>query len=268
MSLVAEFYQDAGKEWQRLDLPLCRIEFATTLHMIEKHVVGHGRVADIGGGPGRYIVGLLSRGYRATLFDLSAQNVAFAEARVSELGLTADAFLVGDARDLSLLDGQEYDAILALGPLDHIIDRQERIAFLMAAKSLLGSNGILIGAHLNAWGICEIPPNGRTGRFADSRNVGSLLTGASFADKRACSGFTECHWSTPDDALAEIQEAGFIILEEAGAEGFASGTRNELDKVARHNPAAFDQIIEFGVLTSTLPQYRRATDHFIVVARA
>src|SRR5690349_19381282 len=31
MSLVADFYKDAQKEWDRLDIPLCRIELASTL---------------------------------------------------------------------------------------------------------------------------------------------------------------------------------------------------------------------------------------------
>jgi hypothetical protein len=36
MSLIAEFYKDAKKEWDRLDIPICRIEFAATLDLIEK----------------------------------------------------------------------------------------------------------------------------------------------------------------------------------------------------------------------------------------
>jgi hypothetical protein len=54
MSLVPEFYKDAQKEWDRLDIPLCRIEFASTLALIDEYMAGAGKiVADIGGGPGR-----------------------------------------------------------------------------------------------------------------------------------------------------------------------------------------------------------------------
>jgi aminoglycoside/choline kinase family phosphotransferase len=94
------------------------------------------------------------------------------------------------------------------------------------------------------------------------------LTGAKFSGALACSGFTECHWSVPDDAREEIEDAGFFVLEEAGAEGFAGGLRNEIAGIAKHNPALFEQVIAFGVLTSKLPQYRRATDHLLLVGRA
>jgi hypothetical protein len=55
------------------------------------------------------------------------------------------------------------------------------------------------------------------------------------------------------------------VLEEA--EGFAGGLRREITAIAKHIPAAFAQVIAFGVLTGKLPQYRRATDHFLLVGR-
>jgi hypothetical protein len=49
MDLVREFYKDAQTEWDRLDIPLCRIEFASTLSLIDAHFRKGMRVADIGG---------------------------------------------------------------------------------------------------------------------------------------------------------------------------------------------------------------------------
>ena len=70
MSLVREFYKDAQKEWDRLDIPLCRIEFASTLALIDEYMAAAGKtVADIGGGPGRYTIQLLKRGCSVTLLD-------------------------------------------------------------------------------------------------------------------------------------------------------------------------------------------------------
>jgi S-adenosylmethionine-dependent methyltransferase len=98
------------------------------------------------------MIELLKRGCRATLVELSPDNVAFAKASVTENDLTADAFLVGDARDLSSLRGQHFDGILALGPLYHLTEQSERITFLKDARSLLRPDGILIAAYLNGGG--------------------------------------------------------------------------------------------------------------------
>jgi S-adenosylmethionine-dependent methyltransferase len=256
MSSVHEFYKNAQREWDRLDIPLCRIEFASTLALIDTYFVKGMKVADIGGGPGRYTIELLKRGCQATLFDLTAENITLARTKVAETGLTADKFVVGDARDLSALGDQCFDGILALGPLYHLTDRQQRIAFLQAARSLMNSRGTLIAAYLNAWGIARTLLTDAPAWFAESGNMDRLLTGAKFVGPHACSGFSECHWSIPDHARAEIEEAGFLVLEETGAEGFAGGLGNEIAGIAKQDPALFERIIPFGVLTSKLPQYR------------
>ena len=269
MSSVREFYRDAQKEWDRLDIPFCRIEFASTLALLDRHICGpKWTVADIGGGPGRYTIELLKRGHRVTLLDLSPENIALAETKLAEFGLRAEQLLVGDARDLSALNGQRFDAVLALGPLYHLTARPERIAFLRAARLLLKPNGVLIAAYLNAWGIARSLLTDAPTWFAENAKAASLLTGGEFSGARACSGFTECHWCIPEDARKELEEAGFTIVEEAGAEGFASGARNEIAAIAKNDPALFDKILEFAVQTSALPQYRRVTDHLLLVGKA
>lgn len=267
MKSVKTFYKDAQKEWDRLDPPLGRIEFASTRKLIDTYFKEGGRIADIGGGPGRYIVELSKRGFHVTLFDLSPENVAFAATKAAEAGLKPNSLLVGDARDLSELGGLGFDGILALGPLYHLTERWEGISFLNAARRLPNPDGILIAAYLNAWGIARTLLSDAPEWFEDGTNLSSLLNGGAFDDAHACSGFTACSWSTPDEAAEEIREAGFTILEEAGAEGFAGGLRNEIEALAQNNPVAFNRAIAFGVHTSRLAQYRRATDHLLLVAK-
>jgi len=48
------------------------------------------------------MIELLKRGCHGTLFDLSPENIAPAKVKVAELDLTADDFLIGDARDRAL----------------------------------------------------------------------------------------------------------------------------------------------------------------------
>ena len=102
--VVKEFYNsNAALEWGRLDLPLCRAQFVSTLRLIEKYFPGRGRVCDVGGGPGRYSIELIRRGYGVTLFDLSDEEVRLARANLDKLGLSAEQLVVGDAQDLGAL---------------------------------------------------------------------------------------------------------------------------------------------------------------------
>src|SRR5829696_414883 len=118
--IVKEFYNsNATLEWERLDLPLCRVEFQSTLRLIAKYFPERGRVCDIGGGPGRYSIELIRHGYEVTLFDLSDEEIRLARARLDDLGLCAEKLIVGDAQDMSDVASESFHAALLLGPMYH-----------------------------------------------------------------------------------------------------------------------------------------------------
>ncbi len=128
MSEVVRSYYDreVEREWGRLDRPYRRLELVTTLQLVSRYFPVQGHLADIGGGPGRYTVELLRRGFRVTLVDLSPRAVAFAQAKLAELGLEAEAILCADARDLAVLPPEAFDGALLMGPLYHIVDEAGR----------------------------------------------------------------------------------------------------------------------------------------------
>ena len=89
----------------------------------------------------------------------------------------ANEFLVGNARDLRCSVAGAFDGILALGPLYHITEGPQRIAFLKVARSLLAPGGILIAAYLNAWGIARSLLSDASWWFGTDENVDCLLAG-------------------------------------------------------------------------------------------
>jgi SAM-dependent methyltransferase len=264
--VVREFYDsDVEREWRRLDEPLCQIEFASTVRLIEKYFPSAGRVCDIGGGPGRYTVALARRGYRATLVELSDGLVKRAQAALSEAGVSAERLLCGDACDLSELPSAHFDAGLLLGPLYHLVDPPKRLAALAELRRVLKVGGVGIVAYLNSWGILRCGVGDFPVRYADLSFTWSLLGEQSFRGSLA--GFTECYWATPGAALREVGEAGFEVVSYCGAEGFAGGMRPMIEGIAAGQPAAFRNLVYMGAETSELPQYRDATEHLHIVVR-
>jgi len=202
------------------------------------------------------------------LVDLSAENIALARILIGLAGYATEDLIVADARDLSVLDGRYFDAILALGPLYHLTCRMDRVSFLSRrARSVLKAGGILIACYLNAWGIARTLLSDLPEWFSDSVRLQALRTGGDFSGAEACSGFTECSWSTPALARAELEEAGFMCIDEIGVEGFAAGCRKEVEQIAASQRGWFAHVVQFGVETSRLPQYRYATDHLVFVAK-
>ena len=264
---VKDYYNEhAENEQNRLDLPLCRIEFVSTLRLIDKYFPKQGRVCDIGGGTGRYTIELLRKGYLVTLLDLSDEEIRLATLQLNKHGLSAEQLIVGDARDLSTLESDTFDAALLLGPMYHIVEPNERAKVLHELKRILKPEGVAIIAYLNSWGLIKTGIKDFPHWYKDISFLRSMLREHTFTEQ-SLSGFTECYWSTSEAALHETKEAGFEVLSYAGVEGFAAGMGMMLEQLVTDSPEAYENIVQMAAETCELEQYRDSTDHLHIVVR-
>ena len=264
---VKDFYNShAENEQNRLDLPLCRIEFVSTLRLIDQYFPKQGRICDIGGGTGRYTIELLRRGYSVTLLDLSDEEIRLADIQLNKNGLSAEQLIIGDARDMSMLASNTFDAALLLGPMYHIVERNDRAKVLRELNRILKPQGVAIIAYLNSWGLIRTGVGDFPHWYKDISFLRSMLSEHTFAGN-SLSGFTECYWSTSEAALQEIKESDLEVVSYAGAESFAGGMGVLLEQLATDNPEAYENIVQMAAETSELVQYRDSTDHLHVVAR-
>ncbi len=262
MSKCVRTYYDSApeREWERLDNGLSRIEFASTLRLIEKYIPANGAVCDNGSGPGRYSIELTRRGYQVTLFDLSGKLLERAERAFASEGISGTRAVQGDARDLGVFEDESFDASLHLGPLYHLVKSDDRSQALRELVRILKPGGRAIVAFLNSWGLIRSGVVDFQKRFRNSAFLRSMLGEKAF-DGRELSGFTECHWSNPEIAGKEIRDTGLRIVSDAGAEGFVGGMAPLLESLRKNERSAFDNVVEFAAETSELPQFRDATDH-------
>lgn len=200
-----------------------------------------------------------------TLVDLSPRTVAFAEAKLAELGLRAEALICADARDLGMLPDDAFDGALLLGPLYHIVDEAGRAQALAELRRVLKPSAPAVVAFLNPWGIlraglCEFPD-----AYARLDYVRGLL--ADWVQAGEQRAFTEAAFLTPPRALGELSSAGFEIVTYAGAEGFAAGMLDELERMATADPVSYENVLRLAAETCELPQYRDSTEHLHAVVR-
>ena len=264
---VRDYYNDhAAREWERVDMPLSKIEFVSTLRLIDKYFPKQGHICDIGGGPGRYTIELIRRGYAVTLFDLSEEQIRLAGKQLDALGLVAKQLIVGDSRDMSALASESFDAALLMGPMYHIVEPPERMGVLRELARILKPHGTAIVAYLNAWGIMRTGIVDFADWYRDISTLRSMLNEHTFTGQ-SLPNFTDCYWSTPVAALDEVKKAGLEVISYAGVEGFAGGMRPLLERLAADNPEAYANVVQVAAETCELAQYRDSTDHLHIVVR-
>ena len=146
--IIQDYYDtDVENEWNRI---ANRPEFLLTCRMIDRYIKPGDTVLDIGGGPGRYSLHITKKGCAVTLFDLSAQNTKFAATQATCEGLTLKT-ITGDAREAHKLVQGQFDHVLLMGPMYHLLEESDRIKSLQAAIQLLKPGGIIYVAFINMY---------------------------------------------------------------------------------------------------------------------
>jgi SAM-dependent methyltransferase len=214
-------YYGLGKEEQRLDASLGRLERLRTFEVMDRHVPAPPcRILDVGGGAGVYALPLAARGYRVHLIDPVPLHVERAEmlSRASAAPLLRAE--VGDARSLPVADAA-FDAVLMFGPLYHLIERRDRIQALAEARRVLVPGGVLLSAYISRFAAACDGIQGGALRTADFAGIVArdFSDGIHRNPTKRPEWFTTAYFHRPEEISLEIEEAGLRFDHLVGVEG-------------------------------------------------
>jgi ubiquinone/menaquinone biosynthesis C-methylase UbiE len=200
-----------------------RIEFLRTQELLQRFLPPPPAVVlDVGGGPGVYACWLASLSYAVHLIDpidLHIERAKEASARQPDHPLASCE--VGDARHLAQ-DDASADAILLLGPLYHLTERDERAVALAEAHRVLRPGGVIVAAGISKFMSAL---DGLRGGFVDDPSYREIME-RDLADGQHRNPhpekpeyFTTAVLHHPNDLRREMASAGFNRLETFAVEG-------------------------------------------------
>lgn len=198
-----------------------QLELARTQELILRALQpAPGRILDVGGGSGIYSFWLASFGYELHLVDLVPKHIEQARARSERQNKPIAGIRVGDARRLEEPDGS-MDAVLLLGPLYHLTERQDRIACLKEAFRVLSPGGLLFAAAISRF--ASLFDSLRSGFFDDPLFAPILERDLTDGQHRNPTGnpiyFTTSYFHRPGELSRELLEAGFHVESLSAIEG-------------------------------------------------
>jgi ubiquinone/menaquinone biosynthesis C-methylase UbiE len=218
---IRAFYSLGGEEG-RLGQGKFRIERARTEELLLRHLPAPpARVADVGGAAGAYACWLAQRGYEVALIDPVPLHVEQARRACDDHRDRAIASAeVGDARALPWPDAR-LDGVLMLGPLYHLLDREDRLRAWREACRVLRPGGVVCAAGISRFASLM---DGLVGRYLEDpvfqRLVeGDLRNGRHINDTGRPEYFTRAFFHRPEDLAAEAREGGFPGVRVYGIEG-------------------------------------------------
>jgi 2-polyprenyl-3-methyl-5-hydroxy-6-metoxy-1,4-benzoquinol methylase len=143
--------------WDNEDDRLHRhqLEHDMTWRYLEKYLPPPGSsLLEVGAATGRYTLELASRGYQILAVDLAPELVARAGVRAKEAGLYDHTeFRVGDVRTLTNIRAEAYDGVLLMGPMYHLVLREDRLLALGNIYQSLKKEGVIFSSWISRFGI-------------------------------------------------------------------------------------------------------------------
>ena len=193
-----------------------------TWDILDRLLPHRGRVADIGGGPGTHAAYLARAGHEVVLFDPVPRHVQAAAARSAAQPEAPFRVEQAEARDLPLAD-RSVDAALVMGPLYHLVEREQRLAALKESVRVLRPGGHMVTEVITryAWVLDATLRGLLTSADTWSDFDWILRTGQSKDPKKMVDGGFWAYFHRPEELVAELEVAGFTEIRLLAVEGFA-----------------------------------------------
>ncbi len=260
-----------GQERDRLARGHGRLEALRTTELLERWLPasGPGRsvtVLDVGGAAGRYALPLAAQGYAVHLLDPVPLHVQQARAASRSADRPLAGVVQGDARSLPYGDAS-VDAVLLLGPLYHLVERDDRLTALREARRVLRPGGVVMAAAISRWastgdGICA----GflRDPRFAEmvERDV---RTGVHENREQHPGWFATAWFARPEELVSEVADAGLVPDGPVAVESLG-GTATDLDAML-DDPGTRERVLTAIRRVEREPSLLGASPHLLVCGR-
>ena len=230
VSDIASFYnKNTSEEHSRLDRH--QLEYDLTWRYLDSYLPARGVILEIGAATGRYTLELARRGYSLTSVDLSKGMVDECRKNLLREGLLAQVSLVqADVRDLSQITEKEFDAVLLMGPLYHLVEESDRITALKEVYDHLKEGGLIFSAFISRFGIMGELLKNTPDWIEDQAEVQSVLEIGRDPQDHPHGGFRG-YFAEVEEIAPLHEKQGFETLVLAGVEPGISADDESYNKL-------------------------------------
>ncbi|NLB77655.1 MAG: class I SAM-dependent methyltransferase [Clostridiaceae bacterium] len=256
--------ENSIKEWERFDRH--PFEFVFTTHIMDKYIKTSDSILDIGGGPGRYSINYAQKGCDVTLIDLSDGNIELAKVKAKEHRVDFPMF-VANCLDIGAMDLGMYDHVFLMGPLYHLLNKEDRIQAVKLSIERLKPGGILYCSFiLDFAGIIYDLKNGPGFLINDLGNqstkelINSIVTATEYVGP----AFTSAYFMNQRQIEPFMQQFNLEKLHLFGQEGILALNENQIKLFPKEE---YELWIETAKRFLDIPEFLAFSEHAMYVGK-
>jgi S-adenosylmethionine-dependent methyltransferase len=238
---IAEYYNSRPKsEHNRLEEH--QLEFDLTWRLLDDYLPPRGKILEVGAATGRYTLGLAQRGYAITAVDLSPACLKECKTILTKAGFSGKVqYIVSDARTLAELTDRDFDAVLLMGPLYHLVLEEDRKMAVNEAFNRLRSGGVIFSAFISRYGIWGDLLKNLPELIDNQDQVNSVLLKGRDCEAWPKGGFRAYFAEVAE--IAPLHEAvGFETIKVVGVEPCISADDESYNKLEGERRARFLEV--------------------------
>lgn len=258
------FYYNSDPDREHTRLERHQLEHELTWRYLDQYLRPKASILEIGAATGRYTLELAKRGHKITAVDMSATLLEQSRRAINAAGLARQVqFVEADARDLRRVTARNFEAVLLMGPLYHLVQETDRRMVLKEAFDRLRKDGLIYSAFISRFGILGDLINDLPEWIEDGPKVRSLLESGKRPDGYPPGGFRGYFARIPE--IAPLHEAvGFKTITLAAVEPAISADDESYNRLQGTQRQLW---LDLFYQISTEPSIMGASRHLLYIGR-
>ncbi|MCI6955979.1 MAG: class I SAM-dependent methyltransferase [Candidatus Faecousia sp.] len=230
-----------------------RVEFLTTVRVIEEYVKPGDRILDVGAGAGEYSLYFARKGYRVSALELTDSNIRAFRAKLTPED--AIGLVQGNALDLSRYEEASFDAVLLFGPLYHLGKTEDQLRCIAQAKRVCKPGGKLFFAFISNDFVI----------LTEFRRHPDYFTDGDYDKETFRLQDFPFVFHTVDACRALLREGGIRILREVASDGASEFLEEKINAL---DDAGFEQYLRYHFYICEKPELLGMSNHLLFVGEA
>ena len=214
---VVDTYENYKEENRLTTNNARRIEFETTIRVMEELIGTDKKILDCAAGTGIYAFHFADRGREVTATDITPRHVEIMNRILEEKDYKMHTAVL-DATDMSMFADESFDVVFNMGPFYHLIDEEQRKKCMEESIRVLKKGGLIFTAYISRFYIFQyIAMHDK--QFLDRKLSEQLMqTGILRHDDEKCF-WTDSYYATKSEMENLYKQKGVEVIDHFAQDG-------------------------------------------------